>query len=80
MTDGQTSFTKRVSKNKHLPVTSLGSRILLILSYLFNQNVKEKKKIRIYKMQGLQRAAIKSTRVLQILSEYLIHVRQTHLL
>ena len=65
-------------------VTSLGSRMLLILSYLFDQKVKKKiqKKIyifiRIYWKRGLQRATTKNTLVLQILSEYLIRVRQTH--
>ena len=58
-------------------VTSLGSRILLILSYL---KVKKKKNIfiRIYWKRGLQRATTKNTLVLQILSEYLMRVRQTH--
>ena len=58
------------------------SLILLTLSYVFNQKVKTKQKktvfIHIYWKQGLQRATIKNTPVLQILSEYLVHEHQTH--
>ena len=69
--------------NTSVTKTSLRSPILLTISYLFNQNVKKthKKKhilnVHIYWKQILQRATIEDTRVLQILSEYLVHVRQT---
>ena len=75
MTDGQTSFTNRVTKNKRLGYFFGISYFTYII---LSKSEKKKIFIRIYWKRGLQRATTKNTLVLQILSEYLMRVRQTH--